>query len=186
MKSLIITAHPSKDGFTHEIAKKYKEKIEKNDGKAEVLDLYKTEFAENFLNFGKKRGWPNKTVLKKYQSKVKNSDEVIFVFPVWWYDCPSIMKNFFECVFARGFSHKFSKGKIEGLLGGKTARIFATADGPNFYYFLTGGPIKKLWKRRLNLCGIKLVGYELLGGKSSKKKSEQRKWLNDILNKLFR
>jgi NAD(P)H dehydrogenase (quinone) len=43
MHSLIITAHPSSQGFTHAIAETYKEAKEKNGHTVEILNLYTTE-----------------------------------------------------------------------------------------------------------------------------------------------
>ncbi len=42
MRSLIITAHPSTQGFTHAIAERYKVTKEGSDNTAEILNLYTT------------------------------------------------------------------------------------------------------------------------------------------------
>jgi NAD(P)H dehydrogenase (quinone) len=46
---------------------------------------------------------------KLFQEKIKNSDELIFVFPIWWGNMPAIMKNFFDTNFEAGFAYKFQK-----------------------------------------------------------------------------
>jgi putative NADPH-quinone reductase len=45
--------------------------------------------------------------IKSIQEKIKNSEELIFVFPVWWGSMPAVMKNFFDSVFITGFAFEY-------------------------------------------------------------------------------
>ncbi|MCD5380849.1 NAD(P)H-dependent oxidoreductase, partial [Candidatus Gracilibacteria bacterium] len=57
------------------------------------------------------------------------------------------------------------KGKSEGLLKGKTAKVFATCDAPKMIYnfsFFVGINLKKILnKTTFDFCGIKLVEFKL-------------------------
>lgn len=180
MRVLIITAHPNKDGFTHKIAENLKEVYEGKGARVREVDLYETEFAERVLTFGRGEKWPGRVVLERYQAMITEAEEIVLVFPVWWYDAPAVMKNYYDCVFERGFAFEKEGLKIKGKLGDKRVRIYVTADGPKFYYWLAERPVRKLWKRRLGFCGIGKVEYMMLASMYKKEKPEREAWLRKI------
>jgi len=155
---LIITAHPSSMGYTHKTADAYKKGAESAGHTVMVLDLYKTALKQEPLNFEDKIKWPDDANRTKIQELMTWADEWVFVFPIWWGDCPAIMKNFMDMNFTSGFA--FKKGK--GLLKGKTGRVFATHDGPKIFYILTQSP-RFDWKFvRMGYIGMKLKSFTLL------------------------
>ena len=169
---LIITAHPSSQGYTHKAAAAYKEGAEKAGHTIKVLDLYKTEHGQDYLNFENDKQWPDDPARSKLQEMLAWADEWVFIFPIWWGDCPAIMKNFLDMNMTSGFA--FRRGK--GLLKGKTARVFCTHDGPKIFYILTQSP-KFDWKIvRMRYSGIKLKSFTLIG----KKDRTQERTLNRI------
>jgi len=162
---IIITAHPSSEGYSHKVAKAYKEGAEKSGHEVEVMDLYKTALTQPFLSFEDRLKWPDDNARTPLHEKLGKADEWIFCFPVWWGDAPAIMKNFLDMNLTSGFA--FSKGKP--LLKGKTARVFATHDGPKIFYILTNSP-RFVWKFvRLGYAGIKLKSFTLLSKKDRAK-----------------
>ena len=131
MHSLIITAHPSHEGFTHRIAAAYRSQREKLGHTTETLDLYAAEWRLPFFHFETRESMrilsPEQVVM---QDKVSRADEIVVVFPVWWVSMPAILKNFFDSIFTSGFAYRYIPGKTfpQQLLKGKTARVFATCD----------------------------------------------------------
>jgi len=110
MHSLIITAHPSSHGFTHAIAQKYRETKEKNGHTVEILDLYKTELQMDFLHYEEKSDM--KTIdpaVSAIQKKITETEELVFIFPIWWVNVPSILKNFFDRILTSGFAFQYVK-----------------------------------------------------------------------------
>lgn len=57
-------------------------------------------------------------LVKDYQKKLSQSTELIFIFPVWWWDLPAILKGFIDKVMLRGFAFLEDKntGALKGLL----------------------------------------------------------------------
>ena len=51
MHTLIITAHPSSQGFTHKIAEAYQAGSVSQGATVEILDLYKTPYRQDFYAF---------------------------------------------------------------------------------------------------------------------------------------
>ncbi len=162
MKKLIITAAPNKWSFTHAIAEKIKEK---NDN-SEIFDLYSHDYKLDFLEFENKREMPKKDKIKKIQEKIKNSDEIIFVFPVWWGGMPAIMKNMFDSVFISGFAFEYWVEWKKELLTDKIWSVIATCDAPSNIYLensdWTWVNLKTYFEKSLFwFCGIKMWDFKL-------------------------
>lgn len=171
MHSLIITAHPSSRGFTHRIAATYADACRARGGTTDVIDLYDPAWRQDFLRFEDIRAWPADPVRENIHAKIAAADELVFVFPVWWTDAPAIVKNFLDCNLTTGFAYRYVVGKKTPLklLTGKTARIFATADGPTWLYRFLPLNFLILWRLgRLGFCGIRLQSADVLGEKRRK------------------
>jgi NAD(P)H dehydrogenase (quinone) len=123
----MITAHPSTQGFTHQIAARLRELSEKNGDTIEILDLYTTDLKQDYLRYEDRREMGKDQTTKALQEKIMQADELVFVAPMWWGDVPAIMKNFIDCNFTSGFAFQYIDGKPIGLLKGKTARIIMTS-----------------------------------------------------------
>ncbi|MGV8169414.1 MAG: NAD(P)H-dependent oxidoreductase [Candidatus Nanoarchaeia archaeon] len=165
MKTLIIYAHPKKEGHNATILNYVIRKLIDKKQKYEVVDLYKEKFdpvlSETEINT---RGNPSKEI-KKYQDKIAKADNLIFIYPIWWNAPPAILKGFVDRVFAAGFAFRYVKkyGRTmpEGLLQGKKAIVFTTGGGPAFYfkYFLKSRGSLIMVKDTLGFCGIKSKGF---------------------------
>jgi putative NADPH-quinone reductase len=184
MKVLIITAHPSSLGFTHRISKEYSKAMIGKGNEVEILDLYKEENKQDFLFFENVREMQIDPSVQRMQEKIKNTDEFVFIFPLWWNAEPAILKNFFDKNFSAHFAYQYIDGKPVGLLGGKSARIFMTSDGPKFLQLLMLNPLKKIWcLARLRFCGIKIKSYVVFD-KMLKRDEENRKELLKEVEKI--
>lgn len=180
MKRLIITAHPSSTSFTHAIAQTYADSAS---GEVEILDLYKTEHQQGFLNYENIREIPEDPARDALQAKITWADELVFVHPTWWGTVPAILKNFIDVNFSAGFAFQYVKGKSqqEKLLTGKTARVFTTCDAPGWMYFLLGRPAKKLLGfNTLSFCGIKVKSYTTFGEFRKTDDSKRAKMLEKV------
>jgi NAD(P)H dehydrogenase (quinone) len=144
-KTLIITAHPSSKGFTHAIAEVIKEQREKIGNEVEILDLYKTNLKQDFLNFENVREIPTDPVQTDIQNKITNASELVFIHPLWWVAPPAILKNFLDQNLTSRFAYRYIDGKRVGLLKGKTASVYITCDGPLLIYMLLGFPFATIW-----------------------------------------
>lgn len=185
MKKLIVIAQPSSKWFTHEIVSTYKKASESYGDKVEVLNLYKKENYQPYLEFEDMKVLWNDSNREKFQEKILWADELVFVFPIWWWYMPAIMKNFIDTNFAAGFAYRFQKWKSVPLklLEWRTAKVFATCDGIKYMYNNMLCPIhieSYLRHYIFGVFGIELVDFELFS-KMRKNTPEQKQ---EILEKI--
>ncbi len=181
MKKLIITAAPNKGSFTHAIANSI---VGKNND-AEIIDLYSDEYSLTFLDFQNKREMELTDWIKKIQNKIKDSDETIFVFPVWWGNMPAIMKNMFDSVFVSGFAFEYWAEWKKDLLTDKKWSVFATCDAPANIYLensdWTWVNLKTYFEKSLFwFCGIKMNDFKLFGELRASSLDDREKFLKSF------
>ena len=179
MKQLIITAHPSSQGFTHKIAKRFKNTSENNWNQVEIVDLYDAKYKQDYCSFEDMNDLANPDPVRDIlHEKLTWADEYVFVFPVWWSFFPAILKNFFDINFSSGFAFKYGKWwKVHKLLLWKKAKIFTTCDGPWFFYKFFFFPVYLRGYFALNMlwfCGVKVVKFVLFDKMRTKKQDETR------------
>jgi len=179
MHSLIIKAHPRTDGFTHTIAETYKKKQEEKGNTAIILDLCAPENAQSYTEMISNTKIVEDDSTRKMQDLIKNADEIIWVFPVWWFDCPAIMKNFWDRNFTSGFAYQYNVNwKVDKLLTGKTTKVFTTAGGPGWLIGFFMGLIWKLW--RFGFIGLKTTDFKVFWSFSKRTEEEKQKFLETI------
>jgi NAD(P)H dehydrogenase (quinone) len=165
MNKLIIKASPSSTSFTHKIAESYAKWVKEVWDKAEVIDLYDKTLVQSFLSFEDKKILNDDINRKKMQEKITWADELVFIFPIWWWGLPGILKNFFDTNLEAWFAFQYQKDGMQKLLDGKTAKVFCTCDAPGFLYkysFLTGINLRKYMKSMIFwFCGIKLTHFQI-------------------------
>ncbi|MHC5230152.1 NAD(P)H-dependent oxidoreductase [Enterococcus sp. LJL99] len=116
----IIYAHPWDGSFNHAILSEVKTYL-KNEGESfHLIDLYQDEFDPTFSKEELKRysvGDTPYSLVKKYQGMIRESDELIFIFPIWWYGLPAILKGFIDKVMLINFAYNENeKGQLTGML----------------------------------------------------------------------
>ena len=158
MKSTIILASNNEKSFSKEIVNKLIDKLTQNKVPYEVIDLYKDNF--NPVMTAKQeqlysKGETDDELVKKYQKHLKESDEIILVFPLWFNNVPAILKGFFDKVFLKEFAFTEENNKPKGLLNN-------IKSGSNSEYLIEGlnNPIETVVvKGTLGICGIENVEY---------------------------
>jgi len=181
MQTLIVTAHPASQSFTKKITEAYQKAKQDSGNSVEILDLYKTDLRQDFLQFENPHDLSADPARDAIQTKITAADELILIFPIWWGDAPAILKNFLDQNFTTDFAFRYEKGKPVGLLKGKTARIFATCDGPGFFYAFFPVRLSWLWHfARLGFCGVRLQSFDILGSKRAKSAADLEKFLSKV------
>ena len=136
MNILIVYSHPSEKSYTFQILQKLKSEISKQNWNLEISDLYAIDFqsdmsAEEYERegFAKTRLPISADVLTEHE-KIEKADCIIFLYPVWWSDCPAKLKGWFDRVYAIGYAY----GQNETFKKMKTiplGLVICTAGHPN-------------------------------------------------------
>lgn len=178
MKSLIILANPNPESSASFITQTYADIQIKRWNQVEIVDLYKSEQ----IPYLDTTADEVPSIVLKHQEKVKESDEIVFVFPVWRGDCPAILKNRFDNVMSPWFAYKYENWIPKWLLD-KEAKMLITSDGPKIFFSLFPISIKYFWKFiRLWFCWVKLTNFILFDRMRVKKKNPN--WKTNIASKI--
>lgn len=183
-KVLLVIAHPSSNSFSHTMAKRYESKALSLGLEVRVLDLYRDELGMTFVNFQNPAELKTNPQSEYFREFLAWADEYVFFFPVWWFDSPAILKNFFDGGFTSGFAYKHGGAKGVGLLTNKVAKIYTTADGPAWTYYLGIVPTISIWKWRLTYCGVKVKKTYVLGEKRWQSHDKCEKWMEKCIDRM--
>ncbi|KML05684.1 flavodoxin [Bacillus stratosphericus] len=159
----IVYAHPWDGSYNHAILTSITEKLETKREPFQVIDLYKDGFnpvftAEELKHFHK--GETPYSLVKDYQEKLKQSTELVFIFPVWWWDLPAMLKGFIDKVMLSGFAfiEDQNTGTLKGLLTNikKTTVISTSTTDKEYIESEAGNAIQSVFiNRTLADLGIK-------------------------------
>lgn len=141
----IVYAHPWEGSFNHAVLSSITKDLEDNREIFQVIDLYNDEFnpvfsAEELKLFNK--GDTPYELVKEYQKKLSQATELIFIFPVWWWDLPAILKGFIDKVMLSGFAFIEDKktGDLKGLLTNiRKTTVISTSTTDKEYIESEGG-----------------------------------------------
>lgn len=165
MKTTIVLAHPWHGSFNKVIMDTVISELEKKNKAYHVIDLNKDGFnpvlSEADLALFSK-GLTSDTLVQTYQDYLNNSDALVFIFPIWWFDTLAILKGFFDKVMLKGFAYQETSAGLKGQLTHiKTTTILTTSQAPTWYVkFFAGNPIQgTLINRSLKGMGLKNVKW---------------------------
>ena len=61
-----------------------------------MIDLYERERKQDYLMMNETNRTMDDPLRNKHQELISRSDEICFFFPLWWFDCPAILKNWID------------------------------------------------------------------------------------------
>lgn len=98
----------------------------------EIIDLYNDDFNPVMSQQEEKdysKGISNDSLVKKYQEILNSTNEIVFIFPIWWNGCPAILKGFFDKVFIKEFAFIEENKRPKGLLTNiKSGLVITTSE----------------------------------------------------------
>lgn len=188
MNVLIIYAHPNPKSFCHAILDQVKWGLEDGKHIFNIIDLYEDNFDpvlvynENF----KRSDLVNNVEIKHYQDLIEQAEHLIFIYPIWWYGMPAILKGFIDRLFVSGFAYTAKNRFSKGLFRNKSAWVIYTLDAPSWYVKLFRRSIEWLAIRDvvLKYCGIKHVKRMMFAGVKTSTLKKRKKWLDYVNNQI--
>ena len=163
MKILVIVGHPDTQSFCTSLAKIYLKGAKRSGARTRLLRLSELTF-DPILHKGYKQVQKLEKDLLIAQKDILWADHLVFVYPVWWYSFPAILKGFIDRVILPGFAFKYTGPlRWNKYLKGKTAHLIMTTGGPAWYYKILGNPSKAAMKKTLGFCGVKTKKVTVIG-----------------------
>ncbi|UZR96863.1 NAD(P)H-dependent oxidoreductase [Chondrinema litorale] len=182
-KILIINGHPDKESFNFALADAYINGVSNTAAKVSHINLIDLNFSLN-LKFGYRKRTEMEPDLLDALKKIREADHIVWVFPMWWYGYPALMKGFIDRVFLPGIAFEYVEGKAfpKKLFKGKTARIIITADTPQWYdyLFMKRPAINQFKKGTLEFCGISPVKVTYIAPIKTSTAEFRKKWLDRV------
>lgn len=109
MHILTVVSHPREDSLTMDVTKRFIEGAKEAGHTVELLDLYREEF-QPVLFEKDEPDWErtdlhySPVVLQEIE-RMKRADGLAFIFPVWWYSIPAMLKGYIDRVWNYNFAY---------------------------------------------------------------------------------
>lgn len=108
MNTTIVFAHPWKDSFNRAVLDKVMEKLQREGNTVTLIDLYRDGFdpvlSEKDLALYS-QGKSADPMVDRYNAILDRTEKILFLFPIWWYDMPAILRGFFDKVMLSGSAY---------------------------------------------------------------------------------
>ena len=186
----IVLAHPWHGSFNKAIFDEVIESLENKGKTYQIIDLNKEGFnpvmTESELALFSK-GKYSDPLVGKYQEILKITDELIFIFPIWWFNIPAILKGFFDKIMLKNFAYKEVNLGLQGLLTHiQKTTVITTSNSPKIYIQLFGGnPIKGgLIKRVFKDLGIRNVSWFHCGDTKKEALNKRKAFIEKVKREI--
>jgi len=168
VKVLVVYTHPNPKSFDHAVLEKFTKGLKDGGHSCEIADLYAIGFDPCFKSgdFAQFTGGEMPKDVLEQQEKAANAGALVFIYPVWWWGYPAILKGWIDRVFSDGFAYKSTEtGGLEGLLKSKKVLLISTTMGEEEHYKSSGieDAIKGIDRAIFTyMCGIQNVEHVFL------------------------
>lgn len=186
-KTLIVIAHPNPDSFNHAIQEQMIIALKQENHEVRVRDLYALHFnpvlsKEELIRYDSPKQEIS-TEVRTEQEEILWADQLVFIYPTWWWSMPAMMKGYFDRVFLPGFAFSVDETGVVGLLKGKKAWIIQTTGSDQAY--IEENELGKMVKKPLelglfNFCGIEVTAHHLLPAVSFVSENERKAMLETL------
>lgn len=180
---LIINGHPDHQSYNHALAAAYQSGIDSNEANINQINIADLDFNPN-LQYGYRQRTTLEPDLVNAIEQLKKADHLVWVFPMWWYGSPAIMKGFIDRTFLPGIAFQPITGKPfpQKLFKGKTARVIITSDTPSWYdyLFMKRPAINQFKKGTLEFCGISPVKVTYIAPIKNSTDQFRQQWLEKV------
>jgi NAD(P)H dehydrogenase (quinone) len=130
MQVLVIFAHPRRESFTGAVLDSLLAGLrEAGAHNIEIADLYRENFESRFQpeDYAQFRGETMPDEVRREQTRFDRCDAVAFVFPVWWWSFPAVLKGWIDRVFCEGWAYSFEPGISRGRLKDRPTLLVGVA-----------------------------------------------------------
>jgi len=192
MNVLIVYAHPNPASFNHAMLESLQVSLKEAGNDVRVKDLYAEHFdpvlrADELAEL-QKGDIPAR--IRQEQDVLLWADGLVFIYPLWWFDRPAILKGWFDVVLTNGVAFGFDEKGVKGLLKHKKALVMITEGGSEEYFQNTDAMHlihRPVTDGTLGFCGIEDVRHKIYFDVPMLSDQEREEILRDVttLGKKF-
>ncbi|WP_130858792.1 NAD(P)H oxidoreductase [Gracilibacillus phocaeensis] len=179
MKVLAVITHPRTNSLTFQVSNHFIKGLKEAGHEVTTLDLYRSGF-NPVLYEADEPNWKVEhqqysAETEKQIAQMKNHDALAFIFPLWWWSMPAMLKGYIDRVWNYGFAYGSNKLKHQHVL----------------WLSLAGAPITRFEKRKYDkmmthyfnigladYCGIPNSKFELFYNTINVKPGYVDEWFN--------
>jgi Putative NADPH-quinone reductase (modulator of drug activity B) len=106
---LTVVAHPRVQSLTFAVAGQFTKGLQDAGHNTEVLDLHRSGFSPVMLEEDEP-DWsadskPYSPEVEAEMERMRKHDALAYIFPVWWYNVPAMLKGYIDRVWNNGFAY---------------------------------------------------------------------------------
>ncbi|MFE6078245.1 NAD(P)H oxidoreductase [Paenibacillus sp. NPDC057886] len=113
MNVLVVVSHPRKDSLTFQVADRFVQGLAEAGHGYEILDLHGIGFDPILRDMDEPDYTQEHQVfspeIETEMERLKKHDAVAFVFPLWWWHLPAMLKGYVDRVMNNGFAYGSNK-----------------------------------------------------------------------------
>ena len=167
MLVLAVYCHPDHGSFCGAVLERFVAGAEAAGHTVEVADLYCEGFdpVMSLCDLQQFDGVPMPPDVLAEQARVEQADALCFVFPLWWWSLPAMLKGWLDRVFSAGWAYRWEHDPQGSLLDPRPCTMLVTAGASKKMTAQHGydDKIELLWRRGvLDYCGVSTASIHLL------------------------
>jgi NAD(P)H dehydrogenase (quinone) len=185
MNVLIVYAHPNPRSFNSAILEAIDATLRERGHATRIHDLYQMQFRAVLDGEDLLRNWRGDSPVdtRREQDAIRWARGLVFVYPIWWFGPPAILKGWIDRVFTRKFAFDFGPGGMEGLLTHERALIVNTLGGDEATYQREGWHellVRPMTEGVLGACGVRNIAHRALYQVTTLSHAERRAMLDQV------
>jgi len=185
MNILIIYAHPNPSSFNGAILETLDTALREQGHATRIHDLYQMQFRAVLDSEDLLRNWrgdlPDE-ILREHEA-VRWAQGLVFIYPIWWFGPPAILKGWIDRVFVRKFAFDFTATGMEGLLTHDHALVINTLGGDEATYQRERWHellVRPMVEGVLSACGVHDVVYRAFYSVVTVSHAERQAMLEEV------
>ncbi len=186
MKILMVISNPNPGSFNYALLDRAIAAFRKQQDEVRILDLYQSDFKPVLMGL-ELAELQNQTVsddVRKMQDQIRWADALVFIYPLWWFDRPAILKGWCDRVLTQGFAFNYTESGVEKLLTGKKAMVCITAGGSKQDFdnmqVTERDLLLPMTKGTLEFCGVDVVQSQIYYSVATAPDQERTEFLDHI------
>lgn len=182
---LYVNGHPDSGSFHAAIRDAYASGVDTTKNTLHILNLGEEDF-DPVLRYGYRKHMEEDPFIARSQQEVLWADHIVFAYPIWWGQMPSVMSGWQARVFTPAVAFSYtSKFSTDKRLAPRTADIIVTSRTPRYLWGIAGiGGTKLLTDNLFMLTGIRTKKKLVLSGMGMHNDDEKRR--AEFLDKVKR